>query len=71
MVDSYTKIVLGVIAFSLVIIAARGIVMTPANATGDALCGRISNPCYVQITTGQFQTSIPVEVKNVVRVMGY
>jgi hypothetical protein len=45
--DKYTKTVLTVIAFALVIIAAQN-TTTPAKARGDN-CGSYMEPCFVKL----------------------
>jgi hypothetical protein len=60
MIDSYTKIILGVIASALVVIAARGAIQS-ANAV-DQPCGSSNvDPCYVKIDTGPL--GFPVYLK--------
>ncbi len=48
MIDTYTKIVLTVIAISLATIATKGTFVQTANAVGDD-CGSLIDPCYVKI----------------------
>ncbi len=45
--DKYTKTILTVIAFALVIIAAQNTI-TPAKARGDN-CGSYMEPCFVKL----------------------
>ena len=60
MINSYTKIILGVIASALVVIAARGVIPS-ANAEGQP-CGSTNvEPRYVKIDTGPL--GFPVYLK--------
>ena len=46
-IDTYTKMVLTVIALSLVVIASRGVVPSANALPGE--CGSFENPCTVQV----------------------
>jgi hypothetical protein len=59
MVDTYTKIVLTVIAVALSVIAVRGPFVTSASALGDD-CGSFSDPC--KVSSGNYP--LDVNVKN-------
>ncbi len=49
MIDTYTKVILTVIAISLSAIAAKGTVFSPAKAVGSD-CGVLEQlPCYTSI----------------------
>jgi len=60
MIDRYTKIVLTVIAVSLVAVLVQN-QLKPAHAFSDGSCGSSIDPCYVTIGYGR---SLNVWVEN-------